>query len=173
MGKHPEYVNGGTNIRLRVDRRGNYLPRSKESQRIGAPIGVEPARQITSCRPTSGARTARTATGSRPRSCWSPAAGYNSWTSRTVTVPRQRMAIPFLSPKPPRWSMTARSPSRRVFSPPPPTPQGRFPPSWRGTGLSLCSPLRVQEKPPYRERWANAPQTFFCTALWNAAFPQS
>ena len=171
MGKHPEYVNGGTNIRLRVDRRGNYLPRFKESQRIGTPIGVEPARQITSCRPTSGAKTARTATGSRPRSCWSPAAGYNSWTSRTVTVPRQRMAIPFLSPKPPRWSMTARSPSRRVSSPR--TPQGRFPPSWRGTGLSLCSPLRVQEKPPYRERWANAPQTFFCTALWNAAFPQS
>ena len=27
--------------------------------------------------------------GSRPRSCWSPAAGYNSWTSRTVTAHRR------------------------------------------------------------------------------------
>ena len=46
----------------------------------------------------------------------------------------------------PSWWMTARSPSRRISSPR--TPQGRFPPSWRGTGHFLCSPLRVQEKPP-------------------------
>ena len=36
-----------------------------------------------------GARTARTATGSRPRSCWSPAAGCNSWISRTETARRR------------------------------------------------------------------------------------
>ena len=46
-------------------------------------------------------------------------------------------------PRPPRRWMTARSPSRKVSSPR--TPQGRFPPSWRGTGHFLCSPLRVQE----------------------------
>ena len=42
-----------------------------------------------SCRPASGARTARTATGSRPRSCWSPVAEFSSWTSRTVTARRR------------------------------------------------------------------------------------
>ena len=57
-----------------------------------------------------------------------------------ATVPRRRM------PKPPRWWMTARSPSKLVFFSR--IPQGRFPPDWRGTGLFSCCALRVQEKPP-------------------------
>ena len=68
-----------------------------------------------SCRPASGVRTARTATASRPRSCWSPAAECNFSISRTVTAHRRRTATPCRPPKPPRRWMTARSPSKLVF----------------------------------------------------------
>ena len=88
-----------------------------------------------SCRPASGARTARTATGSRPRSSWSPAAESSSWISRTETAHRRRAATPCLPPRPPRRWMTAKflssglSPSRIT--------QGQSPPSWHGTGPSF------------------------------------
>ena len=94
-----------------------------------------------SCRPASGARTARTATASRPRSCWSPAAGCNSWISRTATAHRQRTAIPCLQPKPPRRWMTAKFRSKRASS----LPHNSGPvPAKLGMGLALYFCRRVR-----------------------------
>ena len=196
MGKHPEYVNGGTNIRLRVDRRGIYLPRSKESQRIGAlycsafrEYTLMPSREgiqsghlrqrFHSTLSREGVWGAR----SRPRRSAEVAAGkylslvvggldhVSPGMMRESVMTAARLAARLLG------LLRARLELRLVLGPfplkaclisPPAHPKAGSP-SWRGTGLSLCSPLRVQEKPPYRERWANAPQTFFCTALGNCS----
>ena len=104
------------------------------------------------CRPASGAKTARTATGSRPKSCWSPAAESSSWISRTETAHRRRTAIPCLPPKPPRRWMTAKFRSSGL--PPSRITQGQSPPTRRGAGPSfLESP---SSPPPHRPQTVDA-----------------
>ena len=96
----------------------------------------------------------------------------NSWISQTETVPRRRMATPFLSPPKtsPGWWMTARSPSKEGL-PPPAHPRAGSRQVGVGPAIFYAA---LFESRNYLHTWSarrTHAQTFFCTALRNAAFP--
>ena len=111
------YINRQTGGQGRQDRvaPGRHLPgradRHVRQARREGPAGLH-RRQAADAR--AGRSRTRTATGSRPRSCSSPADASSSWTSRTATVPRRRPTRPWrATPAPPLRPISTTGPKFR------------------------------------------------------------